>query len=368
MDTLTHAISGAVIGAVAGAAGGRHTAGDARRRKNMRQNMRQAMLWGALYAAFPDSDFLMVFFVDTLTYLNEHRGLTHSLLLLPAWAMLLGAFGARFGPGGWRDMSLLAAAALAAHIFGDLITSYGTKFLAPLDETPYAFPITFIIDPFFTAILLAGAAVAFWCCRCWPAVVSGIVLLCYLSVQTWAHAQAEDFGRQAAQQRNIESPIVMAFPQPLSPMHWAVIIAHGNGYERSYIDLLESESRPAPASDAGFLASVQAAYRPREDAFWVHYPRWPEDAVLRLKSEQAWSQAAFAGFRDFALLPYVAAVRSEESRTGDSSNTGNALCIWFTDLRFGMPVRENPFRFAMCETAEGNWLLREAHMNGERLE
>lgn len=354
MDTLTHAISGAVVGAVVGAAAGGQEDGQHERK----QSLQRRMLWGALFAVFPDSDFILAFFVDTLTYLNEHRGLTHSILLLPVWAALLGALGARFSKDSWRDMSLLAGAALAAHILGDLITSYGTKLLMPLVDTPFAFPITFIIDPVFTGILLIGVVVTLWRVQRWPAMAAGVALLCYLGVQTWAHDEAEDFGRQVAMNRKIESPIVTAFPQPLSPMHWMVIIAHGNGYERAYIDLLETAARPEPAEDAGFFTELQSAYRPREDAFWFHYPRWPESFLIRQKAEQAWQQPAFEGFREFALLPYVAEIRTQD----------NALCVWSTDLRFNMPARENPFRFAMCETLDGSWELRESRLNGERLE
>lgn len=354
MDTLTHAISGAVVGAVVGATTGRRPVESSERK----QTLRRHMLWGALFAAFPDSDFVLVFFVDTLTYLNEHRGLTHSIVLLPVWAALLGALGARFSKYSWRDMSLLAAAALAAHILGDLITSYGTRLLMPFSDTPFAFPITFIIDPVFTAILLVGAVTAFWRVQSGPAIASGIVLLAYLGVQAWAHDEAEDFGWQYAMNRGVESPIVVAFPQPLSPMHWSVIIAHRNGYERAYVDLLESRSRQRPADDAGFISNLQAAYRPRDDAFWFHYPRWPEEYVVRQKAEQAWQQPGFAGFREFALLPYVSEIRTSD----------DALCVWTTDLRFNMPVRKNPFSFAMCEQLDGSWELRESNLNGERLE
>lgn len=108
MDTLTHAISGAVIGIATSA-------------KEPRE-MRRRALWGALFAAFPDADALMTLFTDHFTYLNEHRGYTHSVLLLPVWAALLGWLAACVAKQRWRDMAALAAAALAAHILGDLIT------------------------------------------------------------------------------------------------------------------------------------------------------------------------------------------------------------------------------------------------------
>jgi hypothetical protein len=77
MDTVTHAISGAVIGIATGRRGEVHT-------------LRRRAMWGALFAAFPDSDIAILLFTDHFTYLNAHRGLTHSIFMLPLWAALLG--------------------------------------------------------------------------------------------------------------------------------------------------------------------------------------------------------------------------------------------------------------------------------------
>ena len=50
---------------------------------------RGARMWvGFWAAAFPDSDFI-VRFIDPLTYLTTHRGITHSVAMLPLWALVL---------------------------------------------------------------------------------------------------------------------------------------------------------------------------------------------------------------------------------------------------------------------------------------
>src|SRR3970282_2929773 len=49
-------------------------------------SQRARLMAGAAAAAFPDIDFALRA-IDTLTYLNLHQGVTHSLILLPVWAL-----------------------------------------------------------------------------------------------------------------------------------------------------------------------------------------------------------------------------------------------------------------------------------------
>lgn len=343
MDTLTHAISGAVIGAATG-------------RSNAAE-MRHRALWGALFAAFPDSDIVMALFTDHFTYLNEHRGLTHSLVLLPVWAAILGWIGAApWRPewrARWRDMALLAATVLAAHILGDLITSYGTKVFTPFYDAPLAFPITFIIDPVFTAILLVGLVLALWKKRAAYAAASGVVLAAYLVLQVFAQQWATEIGRQHAAAIGAESAPVVVFPQPLSPFNWKVVVVESGNYHRAYVNLLEDEPRERAGRDENLLRRIASAYQPVHALQWKTYPRFPRDAEYRDVAYTAWSQDGFAGFRTFALLPYVTNMR------GDERN----VCVWFTDLRFTLQGMDSPFEYAMCRGLDGQWRME---MNKEK--
>lgn len=336
MDTFTHALSGAIVGA-----SGASLPAERQRR------LRERMLWGFLFAAFPDADFLLLFFTDTFTYLNEHRGYTHSVVMLPVWAVLLGALASRITRESFRSMALLAAAAIAAHIAGDLITSWGTKLFKPLSDVPLAWPITFIIDPVFTGILLAGVIGVLWKRRRWPAMAAGAALLCWLSLQAVMHSQAEQFGREYAAQNGLKDAVVVALPQPLSPFRWKVVVAAGGNYHRSYVDLIAGEVPAEAGEDAGLIARLNAAYRPPEDAYWQVYPRWPADPAVRGLARAAWQQPEFEPYRRFALLPYVSEMKMN----------GKRLCVWSTDLRFTLPGREHPFEYAMCRDESGAWNL-----------
>ena len=79
MDTLTHALSGALL-ARATAHSGYAPGG---------LSLRARIAVGSLAAAFPDCD-IVVSPVSPLAYLYNHRGVTHSVLMLPLWAVLLG--------------------------------------------------------------------------------------------------------------------------------------------------------------------------------------------------------------------------------------------------------------------------------------
>jgi len=63
----------------------------------------------------------------------------------------------------WRAYFGVIALSLGAHIAGDWITSYGTMVLSPVSDIRVGIGTTFIIDLFFTGIILAGlAASAAW--------------------------------------------------------------------------------------------------------------------------------------------------------------------------------------------------------------
>lgn len=335
MDTITHAISGAVIGA----ATSRHP-----------QEMRRRALWGALFAAFPDTDAALMLFTDMFTYLNEHRGYTHSVIMLPLWSALLGLLASYPWSGGWRlrwrEYAVLAAAALAAHILGDLITSYGTKVFKPLYDAPLAFPITFIIDPIFTLILLAGLVAALWRKRPAFAAASAAILLAYLSVQVFAQQQALRIAAEYATTVGNPSAPVIAFPQPLSPFNWKIVVVDGDGYHRAYLNLLADAPRERVAEDANVVQRLLSYYQPPDALEWRRVSRWPDDAEHRSLAYAAWHEPAFEGYRKFALLPYVTSMRGDSQR----------VCVWFTDLRFTLPLRSSPFEYAMCRS-QGVWTL-----------
>jgi membrane-bound metal-dependent hydrolase YbcI (DUF457 family) len=154
MDTITHGIAGALLSK---AALGGHDLLPA-----TSVNKRRLITWVVtLGAMFPDSDVLRDFFSDNpMLIITWHRSITHSLVCLPIWAILLAALTRAVAR--WRKWESPSFAALCglwgigilSHIFLDLVTTFGTMIWSPLKWSRPAWDILFIIDFAFTAILL----------------------------------------------------------------------------------------------------------------------------------------------------------------------------------------------------------------------
>src|SRR5882762_8545420 len=173
MDTLTHALSGALLA--------RATAP----RDAPPRSIPRRIAAGFFACAAPDLDFVTGF-AGPVAYLVNHRGVTHSLVLLPLWSLGVAWLLAKLlrDPGGWRALYGISALAIATHIAGDVITSYGTMVLAPLSDWRAGIGTTFIIDLWFTGIIVAGLlASAFFCRSRWPSVAAMALLVAYVGFQ-----------------------------------------------------------------------------------------------------------------------------------------------------------------------------------------
>lgn len=332
MDTLTHALSGALIARATEPRGDSPLAA---------RGWRRAMA-GFVAAAFPDVDYFLSY-VSPVTYLLGHRGLTHSVLLLPLWALVLAWLFARIDGGRlpWRAYFAVCALALGMHIAGDLITSFGTMIFAPLSDTRWALGTTFIIDPWFTGLialaLLASATIP----RSRAPAVAGLVLLAaYVGMQALLKQQAVQWGEAHARAQGLGKARVSALPRPVSPFNWMVIVDEGSRYHHASVNLRRKQPLPPPGPGAGLIARLDAAYRPLTGAVWEVTPRFGEGPTEQQLAQEAWRQPGLAFFRWFAAYPALLRVEQGNPST----------CVWFYDLRFYIPGREGlPFRFGLCQ-------------------
>ncbi|MGH9795934.1 MAG: metal-dependent hydrolase [Candidatus Acidiferrales bacterium] len=190
MDPITHGLTGALIGKAffAGALSQRNPRraelDEARgelspEHTSSRTGVSRAAIWISVLAAlFPDIDILFDPFVPNEMFTIElHRGVTHSLVCLPAFSIALAtatwwwlkwrtrrklrnsgqAAESRFS---WRMLTAIWAAGMASHILLDLATSWGTMVWAPLSNTRVAWDLVFIIDFTLTAIVVAPQVLA----------------------------------------------------------------------------------------------------------------------------------------------------------------------------------------------------------------
>jgi len=160
MDTITHGIAGALIGKALF------------RGEDMfslsKMNRGRIITWSLMLGAiFPDSDVFRDFFSnDKLLIVTWHRSLTHSLVLLPLWALLLAGITHAFTR--WRKweapsfavLTAIYAVGLLSHILLDLVTSFGTMVWSPLQWSRPAWDLIFIIDFTLAAIFLVPQLLA----------------------------------------------------------------------------------------------------------------------------------------------------------------------------------------------------------------
>ena len=160
MDTITHGIAGALIGKAVF----RGEDMFASRPINRGRIITWSLMLGAI---FPDSDVVRdIFSHDKLLVITWHRSITHSLVLLPLWALLLAAITRAFAR--WRKweapsflaLSAIYAVGILSHILLDLVTSFGTMIWSPLEWSRPAWDLIFIVDFTLTAIFLVPQLLA----------------------------------------------------------------------------------------------------------------------------------------------------------------------------------------------------------------
>jgi len=171
MDTMTHILFGAATAQL-----------------GFRQRLGRGATWAAAAAAMaPDLDMLagramsaVAAHAHAAEHMMGHRGLTHSLLMAPAFALpIAGAWWGlrRFlrrkspasapdppsvaAPAPFRFLYVCVLAAGLTHPLLDWCTSYGTELLAPLTDARFALNFLPIIDIFFTSVLVLGLLACF---------------------------------------------------------------------------------------------------------------------------------------------------------------------------------------------------------------
>ncbi|MBX3651266.1 MAG: metal-dependent hydrolase [Burkholderiales bacterium] len=332
MDTLTHALSGALLA--------RATAGI----EKPALPLARRVGIGFAVGAFPDID-VVASWISPLAYLYHHRGVTHSLVMLPLWTILLSLIFAllwRKGPG-WKTYAPVVALSLAAHIAGDWITSFGTMIFAPFSDYRHGLGTTFIIDLWFSGIIVAGLlASLIWRHSRIPAVAGLVLLASYVGLQYTALQQAIDFGERHAQAAGIPAVAVSALPRPVSPFNWMVIVEDAAGYHYSHVNVRRDQLKSA-GPDAGFIARLDAVYRPLDKAAWDYSPRFGNGGQ-RAAVRAVFEHQDFAFFRWFSAYPVLHRIDDGDGK----------LCVWFRDLRFLTPGRDSfPFIYGLCSDAAG---------------
>jgi inner membrane protein len=252
MDSLTQIVLGASVAAAVVPA----------------HHRRAALLAGAVLGTLPDLDSFPIALLtdDPVALMTMHRGLSHSLLVLPLVGWLIWAFfrrrGGRVSEAPWPWFWAIQLA-LVTHPILDAFTVYGTQLLWPLPFQPVMWSSVFIIDLGYTLWLLIGvivAAVAATRPLARHALLAGLLLsTAYIGWSLAAKLIVERAASQTLAEMGLEDAPRFSVPMPLNTLLWRVVVMTPEGYLEGFRSVV-ADSGPmrfsAYESDVAALEAV----------------------------------------------------------------------------------------------------------------
>src|SRR5260370_1121884 len=227
MDTITHGIAGALIGKAVFRGGdmfGSHP-----------MNRGRIITWSLMFGAiFPDFDVLRdIFSHDRLLVITWHRSITHSLGLLPLWAVLLaGITRAIASSRKWEAPSFTALTGIYARVVLGVIVIFAALFLLP-------------------ALLGWGVKISH---DRWNRAGFAAALI-YVAFTVYAHHVALARVQKFAELEQLQVESIGALPFPPSLWHWDGLVRTQRGSYELRLDLTER-----PASDDEVRALENLSY------------------------------------------------------------------------------------------------------------
>lgn len=230
MDSLTQIVLGAAVGeAVLG-----------------RKVGNKAMLYGAIAGTIPDLDTFAGYFTDTVTAIEIHRGVSHSILFAVVVAPILGFLISTYEKlATWKEWSWLMFWCLFTHPILDSFTTWGTQLFWPLDIR-LAFKNIFVIDPLYTLPFLIFLIMAMRRKKEDPKrrkynnlglIVSSCYLLLTLSLKWFSYEKFQDsLDKQGIFYSEIETK-----PSPLNSILWTANVKTEDAFLIGDYSLLDDE-------------------------------------------------------------------------------------------------------------------------------
>jgi inner membrane protein len=273
-----------------------------------------------LAANIPDID-VVASAGGTLNYLEYHRNLTHSLVLMPVMAAAAVAIVRVMGrkPVNWVWGGIAALIAVASHLALDWTNVYGIRLLLPFSGEWLRADTTTVIDLWIWAVLALGVAGPFLARLVGSEISSGgakerhhgrgfawfalIAVLLYNSGRGVLHARA--VGSMAARMYDGVVPLrVAAMPDPVNPFKWRGIVETPGAFVIQDLNL---------ANDSGGARGT------------VFHKPDPEPAI-----DAARRTTVFQSFLRFSQIPLW--------RVTPYPEVENGRLVEVFDLRFGTPL------------------------------
>jgi inner membrane protein len=313
LDTITHGLIG-ILGSKTGFS---------------RRNGKLAAIAFLIGAVFPDIDMVVSFFGPEF-FLRYHRGITHSIIAAPFFAILIAAVIYRFTSlKKFFLLWLIVALGIYSHIFFDLITSYGTVIFDPISMKRYSWNLVFIIDPFITIPLILGLIL------CWKrtdraSIISVSILsflAIYLTLNLCVKLVYEENLEEFAAARSIAVKRSSVYPRPLAPFFWMGVIETDDAFFRLDYSIV----RKAPVRLDKIGKTKENIYIDRANYLTV--------------------TNLFKWFADYPIAEY--------------KEVNGEHIVRYYDLRFNIIPKRNPFNLTIVFSREGN--LKNVSLNGRKV-
>jgi inner membrane protein len=315
MDCITHTLTGGVIA----------RAVDDEKVGNW------GTIAGLVTGFFPDTDFVLGLFNHQF-YLEHHRDFTHSLILIPFYALFFSWIFVKISKRNhFWSFYKICLPVLVSHVLLDLLTSYGTMIFSPLFEHRFAWDLIFIIDVIFSGIIFFPLLLSFfwkrkaqWICRGSLAGLTIYILFCWIQ-----HGRAIELTRSFARSVNEEIVQMASMPQPLSPFRWANYIETKDKVYQGFIDFLKKELPKQAPQSASFFDKLNSLYYPPDEMAYKSWVKFPDSPWVK----KALQTDGVKFYYWFARFPVVKSVNSQDGRHR----------VEFMDVRFLLPGLRMPF-------------------------
>lgn len=191
---------------------------------------RKALLWAGLSGSeVPDIDILYRLGGE-MSYLNLHRGLTHSLGAIALFTLVLTLGIKRFYPEARVSrIGSVAGLSVGLHVFLDLLTSYGTMIFYPFNLTRFALDVLPIVDVYLVGLLVLATALLFTGLRN-PRGATWVVVLITLYLSARAGSHWYSYQKVTASQPLGTYSQTGVFPDFLNPLRWQFVVKTPDKY------------------------------------------------------------------------------------------------------------------------------------------
>lgn len=211
-----------------------------------RQLKNKTFLYGAILGTIPDLDVVVGLFMDPVSGVAIHRGLSHSLFFFICLSPILGWLINKLEHGKItiQRSIILAFFGLFTHVILDAFTSWGTQILWPLPDR-FALKTIFVIDPLYSIPLLISLIYVFrakvdllrrkYVYR--GLIISSFYLLLTCGIKLFALNKFEN----ALENQDISYTEIIVKPTAFNIILWNANVKTNDGYLLSDYSLLDSK-------------------------------------------------------------------------------------------------------------------------------